>query len=418
MDNDQPPGGDAPPITLHEAQRPPEGAWRVWMFMGGRGAGKTRAGAEWVRAMVMKEGARRVALVGPTLGDVREVMIEGPSGLRTISPEGERPDYVVSRRMLCWPNGAFGYAFSAEDPESLRGPQFDTAWCDEIGAWAKGKQVWDMLMFGLRIGRMPRAVATTTPRAVKLVKDLVEKCRRGAGVVMTRGGTHINAANLSPYFLDMVEDEFNGTHLGRQEIGGELLDDRPGALWTRDMIEKVRSPASFAEGPFERVVIAVDPPARSGPRSNACGIIAAGLRDKVVYVLEDASVRGMRPGEWAARVGEVAERRAAGVVVAEVNQGGDMVREVLEINGVSAARGLRVKMIHAVQSKRDRAEPVSSHYEQMKVRHAGAFPELEDEMCTFGSPDAPASPDRMDALVWAVRELIGGAAAAPKINVV
>ncbi len=407
--------------TAHAAQLAPDGAWRTWLLMGGRGAGKTRAGAEWVRGLVEGGIAKRVALIGPSLHDVREVMIAGPSGLCAIGDETMRPKYEVTRRRLVWPPhgpcvGAVAFAFSAEDPESLRGPQFDAAWCDEIGAWAKDLDTWKTLAFGMRLGAAPRIVATTTPRPRALVKLLVGKAEAGRGaVVMTQAATRANAQNLSPEFVEALEEDYGGTPLGRQELDGELIEDLEGALWTRAMIEAARCDAAEAVE-LERVVVAVDPPAGAGGRSDACGIVVAGVRGGVVYVLADCTVRGLRPAEWAKRVAAAAEAYGAGLVVAESNQGGEMVRDVLEAAGEGA---VRVKLEHASKGKRDRAEPVSAKYDQGRVRHVRVLKELEDEMCSFGAPGAEGprsrSPDRVDALVWAVTVLTRKAP--PKVGV-
>ncbi len=407
------------------SQRAPERPWRIWLMMGGRGAGKTRAGAEWVRGLVERGDARRVALVGPTLGGVREVMIEGPSGLKAIAPDDARPKHQVSRRRLVWPNGAEAFVFSAEEPDSLRGPQFDAAWCDEIGAWEKDVDTWNNLLLGLRLGVDPRVAATTTPRARELVKQLVEMAgltgtgKPRGGVVITRAPTQANARRLAPGWLEAMTEHYAGTRLARQELEGEFLRDPEGAMFTRAMIEPLRVGEGEA-GAMERVVVAVDPPAGAERKSDACGIVAAGLREGVVYVLEDATVRGLRPLEWAERVVETARRWGAGAIVAEANNGGDMVRDVLERSGATPREGLRVKLRHATKSKSDRAEPISAFYDQGKVRHAGVFRELEDEMCRFGAKadtkeDRSRSPDRVDALVWAVSELLQRRAA-PKVE--
>ena len=397
----------------HAGQLPPEGAWRTWLLMGGRGAGKTRAGAEWVRARVESGEAKRVALVGPSLHDVREVMVDGPSGLLAVASAGMRPKFEVTRRRLVWPEhgpcaGAVAMVFSAEDPESLRGPQFDAAWCDEIGAWAKDVKTWETLAFGLRLGTQPRIVATTTPRPRPLVKRLARRAEEGRGaVVMTRAATRANAVNLAPDFVAWLEEDYGGTQLGRQELDGELVEDLEGALWTRAMIERARcDPSEAAE--LERGVVAVDLPAGASGRSDACGIVAGGVKDGVVYVLADATVRGLRPAEWAKRVVAAAEAHGAGLVVAEANQGGEMVRDVLEAAGEGE---VRVKLEHAHKGKRDRAEPVSAKYDQGRVRHPRVLRELEDEMCAFGAPGSDIrSPDRVDALVWVVAELTRKAA--------
>ncbi len=352
--------------------------------------------------------AGRVALVGPTLHDVREVMIGGPSGLMNVGVKEERPAYSVSRRRLSWPNGAEAFAFSAEDPESLRGPQFDAGWCDEIGAWKRDVEVWRMLWLGMRVGRDPRVVATTTPKPFGLVRTLAEMAEAGrGGVVVTRAGSAENAGNLAPGWIAAMEAEIGGTALGRQELEGEIVDGRDGALWTRWMIEACRV---VDVGVMERVVVGVDPPAGVG--GAACGIVAAGLRGGVVFVLADASVRGLRPLQWAARVAAVARGIGAGVVAAEANQGGEMVRELLDQAGCEA----RVKLVHAKESKGDRAQPLSFAYETGRVKHVGVFRELEDEMCAFGASGGP-SPDRVDALVWAWRELTAKPPPMPRIDV-
>lgn len=392
------------PTIAHPAQLPPETDWRIWLFMGGRGAGKTRAGAEWVRQQVLAKAARRIALVGPTLSDVREVMIEGPSGLARIG-KGERPVYEVSRRRLVWrSSGAEAFVFSAEDADSLRGPQFDLAWCDEIAAWPKGEAVWDMLAFGLRLGTNPRVFATTTPRPVPLVRRLMKLEAAGAAVV-TRAATHANAAALAPGFIASLEARYGGSQLGRQELLGELVEDPDGALFLRAWIDDNRASglAGAIPATFDRVVIAVDPPAGAGPGSDACGVIAAGRAGDVIFVLEDASVRGLPPAGWAARVMQAAGRWGAGRIVAESNQGGEMIRAVLQAAGAGPLAS-RVVLKHATRSKHDRAEPVSALYASGRIRHAGFFRDLEDEMCAFGA-EGGRSPDRVDALVWAINDL-------------
>ncbi len=399
-------------LWAHDAQWPPEGDWRCWLFMGGRGAGKTRAGAEWVRACVANGAARRVALVGPTLGDVREVMIEGPSGLRAVSCDEERPEYSVTRRRLVWPNGAEAFAFSAEDPDSLRGPQFDLAWCDEIGAWARDEATWDMLSFALRLGARPRVLATTTPRARALVKRLVRLAGAGGDIVVTRAATAANSG-LSDGAVAALYAAYVGTRLARQELEGELVEDPPGALFTREAIERWRVTAGAGDAPYERVVVAVDPPAGIG--RDACGIVAAGVRDGVVHVIGDSSARGLAPLDWARRAVALARQVGAGAIIAEANQGGEMVRDVLRMAG--GDEPVVVKLRHARRSKRDRAEPVSVMYAKGEVRHVGVYRELEDELCSFGADGTP-SPDRADALVWAVSELsVKARGVRPKVGV-
>ncbi len=399
--------------TARDSQRPPAGAWRTWLFMAGRGAGKTRAGAEWTRFAATQAGLGRIALVGPTLSDVREVMIEGPSGLKAVAMgcEEEPPVYQVSRRRLEWPNGALAHVFSAEDPDSLRGPQFDAAWCDEAAAWKRGQMVWDMLQMALRIGPDPRAVVTTTPKPVSLIRALVA----APDTVVTTGRTHDNAAFLSAQFLSAVEATYGGTSLGRQELDGILLSGNQGALWTGSMIEAAR--IERAPAGFHDVVVAVDPPASDAAGADECGIVAVGgierANEKVdCYVLADASEGGLSPLGWARRAVSLAEEFAASRIVAEINQGGDMVVQTLE------AAGCRVPVLarRASLTKRERAAPVSLMYEQGRVRHVGSFPKLEEQMLLFGTDGLRRSPDRVDALVWAVTVVSVERRAGPQIR--
>lgn len=367
--------------------------------MGGRGAGKTRAGAEWVRSQCLFHGARRVALVGPSLHDVREVMVGGASGLLTLhyGPD-ELPRYEVSRRRLVFPNGAEAFGFSAEDADSLRGPQFDAAWCDEIAAWPRGLDVWDTLQMGLRLGQNPRCAATTTPRPVELVRHLISDPQ----TVVTTASTLANRSNLAPGFIDKMQQRYGATHLARQELGGELIEDLPGALWTRAEIEACHDGPTRDEDVFERILVAVDPPASAHGKSDACGIIAAGVRDGVVTVLRDASVQGLSPEGWAQGVADCVAGVGATEIIAEANQGGEMVRHVLALAEESAP----IRLVHARVGKRGRASPVQALYAQGRVRHAGVFTALEDEMCSFGASGAKGSPDRVDALVWAIWALL------------
>ncbi|MCR9270304.1 MAG: terminase family protein [Hyphomonadaceae bacterium] len=397
--------------TARDAQRPPKGDWRTWLFMGGRGAGKTRAGAEWVRFSALHGRCQRIALIAPTLGDAREVMIEGPSGIRSIERLEEfKPDYNVSRRRLEWKNGAIGLVFSAEDPDSLRGPQFDAAWCDEIAAWPYGEAVWDNLQFALRLGDDPRCVATTTPRPVPLVKRLISQ-----GAMLTRSTTRENAANLAIGFVDQVEADYRGSALARQELEGELIEDIQGALWRRKTIDAhrvFRTPQCW-----EDIVVAVDPPASAHTASDACGIIVAGVAVKDVperqcFVLEDATEQGLAPEGWAMRAVNLAESFGASEIIAEANQGGEMLRTVFTSVGCT----LPVRLVNARLSKRTRALPVAALYSQGRVAHVGTFKDLEDEMCAFGTDAQTGSPDRVDALVWAVTVLMLDQTQHPRIR--
>ncbi|MBW7055708.1 terminase family protein [Paracoccus bogoriensis] len=391
-------------------QLPPEGDWKSWVIMGGRGAGKTRAGAEWVRRMVEGPSAaapgrcQRVALVGETFDQVREVMIFGESGILACSPPDRRPVWEAGRKRLVWANGATATCYSAHEPEALRGPQFDAAWVDELAKWKKAEDVWDMLQFALRLGEHPQQVITTTPRNVGVLKRILGN----ASTVVTHAPTDANRAYLAESFLAEVEARYGGTRLGRQELEGVLLDDVEGALWTTAMLEAARQD----EAPrLDRIVVAVDPAVTGGAGSDECGIVVAGVemrgepRDWRAWVLEDASVRG-GPTDWARAAIAAMERHGAERLVAEVNQGGDLVESVIrQIDPLVPFRALR-----ASRGKGLRAEPVAALYEQGRIRHlrAGNLGALEDQMCqmTVRGYEGRGSPDRLDALVWAMHELM------------
>jgi phage terminase large subunit-like protein len=406
-------------IFSHDYQTPPALApdgnpWHTWLMIGGRGAGKTRAGAEWVRAQALglppfaTEKAARIALVGETEHDVREVMIEGVSGLLAVHGWHERPVWLPSRKRLEWSDGQVAQAFSAEDPESLRGPQFSCAWSDEMAKWRYADAAFDMLQFGLRLGSRPRQLITTTPRPREFLKRLIEDPTS----VVTRATTRANANCLAPTFLRTVMGRYAGTVLGRQELEGEIIEDRPDALWSRALLEGLR----VAEAPpLQRIVVAVDPPASSGGRAAACGIVAAGITDSgICYVIADDSVSGLTPNGWAMKAIALWHRLRADALVAEVNQGGEMVRTV--INGIDSS--VPVTSVHATRGKWVRAEPVAALYEQGRVKHAGIFASLEDEMCDFGVSGLSGgrSPDRLDALVWAIAALALQARNGPRIR--
>ncbi len=394
-----------------DQQLPPEGVdFRNWLILGGRGAGKTRAGAEWVRALAMGyfepvfRRCQRIAIVAANFDEARLVMIEGVSGLLAIHPEHERPRFEPSKRTVTWKNGTVAQVFSAEEPEGLRGPQFDAAWCDELAKWKKADAAWMNLQMALRLGDVPQAIITTTPRPTKLIRTLM----KDAGTVVTRSRTLDNAGHLAPSFLKDVLVRYGNTNLGRQELDGELISDDPDALWKRETIEALRVKCAPE---LLRIVVAVDPPASSGEKANACGIVCVGLgRDGRCYVLDDASVKRMRPLQWAKRVVELFETREADRIVAEVNQGGDMVRAVIaQVNP-----DVPITTVHASRGKRARAEPVAALYEQGRVCHVGVFRDLEDEMCAVIGEGA--SPDRLDALVWAVTELLLKKRVEPKVR--
>ncbi|WP_394007705.1 DNA-packaging protein [Xanthobacter aminoxidans] len=391
------------------------GAWSTWLVLGGRGAGKTRAGAEWVRGLATgtapfaAASVSPIALIAETMADVREVMVEGVSGVLAVHPRGERPRWEPTRRRLVWPNGAVAQGFSAEDPESLRGPQFAAAWLDELAKWKRGEATFDMLQFALRLGAHPRQMVTTTPRPTALLRRLLAD----PATAVSRAKTADNAFHLAPTFLGQVMSRYGGTRLGRQELDGEIIEDRSDALFSRPQLEALRE----AEAPpLARIVVAVDPPASSRAGADSCGLVAAGVDAAgVVHVLADATEQGLRPAQWAAKAVALFHRFSADRIVAEVNQGGEMVRAVI----AEVDPAVPVEQVRATRGKFLRAEPVAALYEQARVRHAGAFPELEDEMCDFGTDGLSSgrSPDRLDALVWAVTALaLGPKAGAPRVR--
>lgn len=386
------------PFWARPNQLSPPGDWRTWLVLAGRGFGKTRTGAEWVRAQAETGTCGRLALVAPTAADARDVMVEGESGILAISPPWFRPKYEPSKRRLTWPNGAQATVYSADEPDRLRGPQHDGAWCDELAAWTR-PEAWDMLQFGLRLGDNPRAVATTTPKPVKVIRELLA----ANTTAVTRGSTYDNAGNLAPAFLAAVEARYAGTRLGRQEIDAEVLDDVPGALWTRQGIDDLR----VAKAPdLVRVVVGIDPAVTSGEDSDETGIVAVGKgSDGHGYTLADRSCR-MTPDGWARRALIVFDQFEANQFIAEVNNGGDLVAGVIRTARPSAP----VKAVHASRGKYTRAEPVAALYEQGKVHHVGSFPQLEDQMCSFTPEGGDGSPDRADALVWACTDLLLGGA--------
>ncbi len=389
-----------------DAQLPPEKAWRTWLIQAGRGFGKTRAGAEWVRDVARHDGAARIALVGANLGEARQVMVEGDSGILAASPGALAPLYEPSLRRLSWENGAMAFLYSAAEPESLRGPQHSHAWCDEIAKWDNANEravsAWNNLQLTMRLGTGPRVVATTTPQPGPLMHLLAAEAKRGK-VVVARGRT-LDAKEVLPadYFGAMVE-QFEDTGFGRQELDGVLAETAEGALWTRELLDACRADGPLP--PATRVVVAVDPPASA--RGDACGIVVAELgADGNATVRADCSLQRASPEQWARAVARAAQAWRADRVVAERNQGGDMVASVLRAADVA----LPVKLVHASRGKAARAEPVAALYEAGRVRHAGLFGKLEDQMCGLlagGRYVGPGrSPDRADALVWALTELM------------
>lgn len=403
-------------------QVPPQGDWDTWVVLGGRGAGKTRAGAEWVRARVEGNGptdpgpCRRVALVAETVDQAREVMIFGESGLMACSPPDRRPVWHAARKMLVWPNGAVAQVFSAHDPESLRGPQFDAVWADEIAKWKRGEEAWEMVQFCLRLGDDPRACVTTTPRNAPVLKSLLAQ----SGTVMTHAPTSANRANLADRFLAQMQDRFAGTRLGQQELEGILIPDAEGALWTAaglDACRVVDIPA------LSRIVVAVDPPASAHATSDDCGIVVVGVvtdgppQNWRAYVLEDATVSAASPQKWAEAAIDAYHRHGASRLVAEVNQGGSMVEAVVRsVDPMVAFSPLR-----ATRGKSARAEPVAALYEQGRVFHVRGMTRLEDQMALMTRTGfvGRGSPDRVDALVWALHEAMvaSGGWAPPRLRV-
>lgn len=375
----------------------PEGDWDIWMILAGRGFGKTRSGAEWVREQV-KAGSRRIALVAETQKDLEEVMIEGDSGLLSIFPPNEKPEYRKKPVRLTFKNGAIALGYNATQPDQLRGPQFDAAWCDELAKWRYARETWDQLQFGLRLGDHPRQIVTTTPRPIELIKAIVAGSEGEAHV--TRGRTLDNKSNLAATFLTKIENRYAGTRLGRQELEGEILGDLPGALWRLgdiDLFRRTEAPENIS-----RIVVAVDPAVTNTDQSDEHGVIVAGIEGQTGSVLEDGSVRGS-PLQWARRAIALHDKYAADGIVVEVNQGGDMVAQTLR----SVRSDLNIIEVRATRGKHVRAEPIAALYEQGRVHHVGSFPELENQMTMMTSAgyEGENSPDRLDALVWALTEL-------------
>jgi phage terminase large subunit-like protein len=390
-------------------QLPPPGDWANWLILAGRGFGKTRAGAGWVHECAAHHPGSRIALIGATLNDARRVIVEGMSGLKATGAVS----YFPSRRLIEWPNGTQATLFSAEEPDTLRGPEFHFAWGDEAARWRDAAAVLSNVRLALRLGQTPRLLLTTTPRPLAWLKDLVAD----PDCAVVRGRTIDNAANLPAAFITSIERQYRGTALARQEIDGEIVEDLAGALWTRATLDQGRIAAA---PPLVRVVVAVDPPAGAGAAADACGIVAVGLgADGRGYVLADRSVQGVSPDNWARAVVACADEFAADKVVAEVNNGGAMVTSVLQ----AIDSRLPVKPVHASRGKVARAEPVASLYAHGRVSHIGALAALEDEMCglvvggVYAGPGR--SPDRADALVWALTELMLGAKpAGPAVRVI
>lgn len=408
----------ARPNQLEPERLLPNGEiWTIWLILAGRGFGKTRCGAETIIKWAREGHCKRIALIAEDSADARDVMVEGESGIIACSPRDFKPKYEPSKRRLTWPNGAVATLFSAEDYDSLRGPQFDGAWCDELCKWRYAQEAWDNLMFGLRLGDHPRVIVTTTPRPIRLLKDIILR----SDTAITKGNTRENLVNLAPPFVKAVIEKYENTRIGRQELNAEILDDVPGALWSRTMLDECRirpvdnlTPVTLP--PLVRIVVAVDPAKELGEAAAETGIIVVGKDAQGHgYLLEDVSLNGS-PEEWGRRAVRALDEWDADMIVYEANQGGEMVAAVLR----AAARGMKeeqfrtadfvpLKAVHASRGKLVRAEPVSQLYEQKKVHHVGYFPELEDQLCEY-TPEGNMgySPDRMDALVWGISELMVG----------
>ena len=404
-------------LFARDKQLAPVGDWRTWVPLAGRGWGKTRTGSEWIREQVegptpLSRGKRqRIALIAETAADVRDVMINGDSGILQCSPKDYRPIYVANRRALVWPNGTEALLFSAIQPDQLRGPQFDCAWCDELAKWRYAQDTWDMLQMGLRLGDNPQSLVTTTPRNIQVLKDILAD----PSTVHTKGTTYENAGNLAGSFADYIKRKYEGTRLGRQELLADILSDVPGALWPRALLDRYRirpdEEGKVHTPEFNRIVVSIDPPTTSGEASDSCGMVVAGSIGDVAanlghaYVLGDYTAQGLTPNEWAKQAVKLFHEYKANAIIAETNQGGEMVSTIIH----HVDPNVPVHRVHASHGKFARAEPVAAIYEQGRVHHVGTFTDLEDEMCNFtitGLPDPSKSPDRVDALVWAINGLL------------
>jgi len=392
-------------------QLPPPGQWDTWLVLAGRGYGKTRVGAEWCRKEAMSQELR-FAFIAQDPGDARKVMIYGDSGIMAVSPEKERPTYNPSLKLLNWPNGSQAEVFSAWSPDDLRGPQFHRYWGDELASWKHGQATWDMLQFGLRLvaadGSQPHGVVTTTPRPLRLLKEIM----KDPGTVITTGSTYENIANLAAGFIRRVIRKYEKTALGAQELYARILDEASGALWDRKTLEEHRKNYNFKpKNGYMRIVVAVDPMARASENARRrvappeTGIIVFGVdEDGHGFVLDDVSIENAKPSEWAPRAIDAYHRWEADCIIAEVNNGGDMVEDVI----IGRDKTVPVRMVTASRGKKTRAEPVSSLYSQGQIHHVGMFAALEDQLCTWTGADGEPSPDRLDALVWAATETMIG----------
>ena len=375
----------------------PEGEWTNWLILAGRGFGKTRTGAEWIRERVENGMAKRIAIIGKTPADVRDVMIEGESGIISISPPWNKPDYQPSRRRIVWQDGTVAHIFSSYEPDQLRGPQFDTAWCDELASWEYPNETWDNLMFGLRLGENPQVCITTTPRPLELLKNI----RDYKNTVVTSGSSYENRSNLNANFFDIILEKYKGTRLGMQEIYAEILEESEGALWKREWFDELRIETMPED--MERIVVAIDPAVSDKKTSDETGIVVAGKDTQgKYYILHDGSGR-YSPNGWAEQALTLYEQYKADKIIAETNNGGQLVEYTLK----TKSNDVPYKAVHASRGKRVRAEPIASLYEQKKVFHVGMFNTLEDQLCNWEALSGDPSPDRLDAMVWALSELSG-----------
>lgn len=396
-----------------DQRTPPGNWWSIWLLLAGRGFGKTRTGAEWIKEREEKGLAKYIALVSQSAGDARDVMVEGEAGILSIYPENEQPLYEPSKRRITWKSGAQATIYTAEDPNQLRGPSHDTAWVDEPAVFRNVEDVWSNLMLGLRLGDS-KCIVTTTPRPIPWIRNLVsregkeedlERGKNGKDVYVTRGRTRDNFSNLSSAFLNQIITKYEGTRLGRQELDGEILEEVEGALWNRDTLEETRRSVAPL---LKRIIVALDPNVTHGENSAECGIIVAGVgaKDNHAYVLEDLSKK-VSPAKWAKIAVTAYEDHGADHIIGEKNNGGELIR--LTLQSQPNAENYPVKLVWASRGKITRAEPVAALYEQNKVHHVGEpkpFSELEDQMCTYDGESGLDSPDRLDALVWAISELM------------
>lgn len=387
-----------------ENQRIPKGDWTTWMILAGRGFGKTRTGAETIRQWVATKQAKRIALIGASIHEVLNVMVDGASGIRSCTPDNEQPKWDSATNTLTWPNGAIAYIIGAVNPEKLRGPQFDAAWIDELAKFRLHEDVWNQLMMGLRLGMRPRCIVTTTPKPLKLIQKILQD----PTTVITKGTTFDNRDNLADSYFSKILKQFEGTSLGAQELYAEVLDRREHALWRRELMQYGSLPETV-----RRIVVAVDPASTHHEKSDETGIIVAALgEDNKIYVLEDLSGK-LSPLDWGQRAVKAYFHHKADRLIAEINKGGDMVERIVR----SIDHNIAYKAVRATRGKGIRAEPIAALYEQKRVIHIKQFPELETQLCDYVPGLTSKSPDRLDALVWAITELVLDSESNPVLRV-